>query len=79
MNKGTAESRLDGLERNYITFQVNHEKILKLENLDKTHAYFSTFLYDHVLCSMAPVKPNEVSRSTIFYTLDLIFFKIPSL
>ena len=47
-NKGNAESRLDGLERNYITFQVNHEKILKLENLDKTHAYFSTFLYDLV-------------------------------
>ena len=48
MNKGNAESRLDGLERNYITFQVNHEKILELENLDKTHVYFSTFLYDLV-------------------------------
>ena len=48
MNKGNAESRLEGLERNYIAFQVNHEKILKLENLDKTHAYFSTFLYDPV-------------------------------
>ena len=48
MNKGNAESRLEGLERNYITFQVNHEKILKLENLDKTRAYFSTFLYDLV-------------------------------
>ena len=48
MNKGNAESRLEGLERNYITFQVNHEKILKLENLDKTYAYFSTFLYDLV-------------------------------
>ena len=46
MNKGNAESRLSGLERNYTTFQVNHVKILKLENLDKTHAYFSTFLYD---------------------------------
>ena len=48
MNEGNAESRLGGLERNYITFQVNHEKILKLEKLDKTHAYFSTFLYDLV-------------------------------
>ena len=44
MNKGNAESRLAGLEINYTTFQVDHEKILKLEKLDKTHAYFSTFL-----------------------------------
>ena len=43
-----AESRLSGLERNYTTFQVNHKKIFKLENLDKTHAYFSTVLYDLV-------------------------------
>ena len=48
MNKGNAESHLEGLERNYITFLVNHEMILKLENLDKTHVYFSTFLYDLV-------------------------------
>ena len=36
MNKGNAESRLFGLEKNYTTFQGNHEKILKLEDLDKT-------------------------------------------
>ena len=38
MNEGNAESRLFGLEKNYTTFQVNHEKILKLEDLDKSHA-----------------------------------------
>ena len=48
MNKGNAESRLTGLERNNTTFQVNHEKILKFEDLDKTHAYFSNHLYDLV-------------------------------
>ena len=48
MNIVNAESRLAGLERNYTTFQVNHKKNLKLEHLDKTHAYFSTFLYDLV-------------------------------
>ena len=48
MKKGNAESRLTGLESNYTTFQVNHEKILKLEDLDKTHAYFSNHLYDLV-------------------------------
>ena len=41
MNKGNAESRLEGLERNYITFQVNHEKILKLENLDNSCLFFN--------------------------------------
>ena len=45
MSKGNAESCLFGLERNYTTFQVNYKKF---ENLDKTHAYFSTFLYDLV-------------------------------
>ena len=48
MDKGNAESRLFGLEKNYTTFQVNHEKILKLEDLDKTHVYFTTHLYDLV-------------------------------
>ena len=48
MNKGNAESRLTDLERNYTTFQVNHEKILKFEDLDKTHAYFSNHVYDLV-------------------------------
>ena len=48
MNKGNAESRLTGLERIYTSFQVNHEKILKLENLDMNHAYLSTHLPDLV-------------------------------
>ena len=48
MNKGNAESRLFGLKKNYTTFQVNHEKILKLEDLDKTHGYFTTHLFDLV-------------------------------
>ena len=58
INKGNAESRLDGFERNYITFQVNHEKILELENLDKTLAYFLTFLYDLVEDSFYDRKEN---------------------
>ena len=48
MNKGNAESRLFGLEKNYTTFQVNHKKILQLEDLDKTHRYFTTPLFDLV-------------------------------
>ena len=41
MNKGNAESRLDGLERNYITFQVNHEMILKLKILIRLMLIFN--------------------------------------
>ena len=48
MNEGNAETRLFGLEKNYTTFQVNHEKILKLEDLDKSHPYFTSGLYDLV-------------------------------
>ena len=48
MNEGNAEARLFGLEKNYATFQVKHEKILKLEDLDKSHAYFTSGLYDLV-------------------------------
>ena len=45
MDVGNAEARLFGLEKNYTTFQVNHEKILKLEDLD---TYFTSGLYDLV-------------------------------
>ena len=38
MNEGNTEACLFDLEKNYTTFQVNHEKILKLEDLDKSHA-----------------------------------------
>ena len=46
MTEGYAESRLTGLERNYTTFQVNHEKIMHLKELDKKHTYFTSKLYD---------------------------------
>ena len=36
MNGSNAEALLFVLEKNYATFQVNHEKILKLEDLDKS-------------------------------------------
>ena len=35
MTNAYAESRLTGLERNYTTFQINHEKIIYLKKLDK--------------------------------------------
>ena len=42
MIKGYAESRLAGLERHYTTFQVNHEKIMHLKELDKKHTYLTS-------------------------------------
>ena len=48
MNEGYAEARMYGLEQNYTTFQVNREKILKLEDLDKSHVYFTSSLHDLV-------------------------------
>ena len=48
MDEGNPGAHLFGLEKNYTTFQVNHEKILKLEDLDKSHAYFTSGLYDLV-------------------------------
>ena len=49
MNEGNAEAHLYGLEKNYTTFQVNHEKILKLEDLTKSHVYFTRGLHDLVV------------------------------
>ena len=57
MDEGNAEARLFGLEKNYTTFQVNHE-ILKLEDLDKSHAYFTSGLYDLVEDSFYDRKVN---------------------
>ena len=48
MTKGYAESRLTGLEKHYTTFQVNHEKIMHLKELDKEHVYFTSKLCDLV-------------------------------
>ena len=48
MNQDDAKARLFGLEKNYTTLQVNHEKILKLEDLGKSNAYFTSGLYDFV-------------------------------
>ena len=48
MTKGSAESLLAGLERHYTTFQVNHEKIMHLKELDKKHTYFTSKLCDLV-------------------------------
>ena len=48
MTKGYAESRLAGFERNYTTFQVNHEKIMHLKEFDKKHTYFTSKLCDLV-------------------------------
>ena len=48
MNERYAEARLYGLQKNYTTFQVNHEKILKLEVLDNSHVHFTSRLYDLV-------------------------------
>ena len=48
MTKCYAESRLTGLERRYTTFQVNHEKIMHLKELDKKHTYFTSKLCDLV-------------------------------
>ena len=48
MKKGYVESRLTGLERNYTTFQLNHEKIMHLKELDKEHIYFTSKLYNLV-------------------------------
>ena len=48
MTEGYAESRLAGLKRNYTSFQVNHEKIMHLQELDKKHTYFRSKLYDLV-------------------------------
>ena len=46
MNEGNEEARLFGLEENFTTFQVNHDKILKLEDLDKSQDYFVSGLYN---------------------------------
>ena len=48
MTKGYAESRLTGLERNYASFQSNHEKIMHLKELDRKHTYFTSELCDLV-------------------------------
>ena len=46
MTKGYAESRIIGLERHYTTFQINHEKIMHLKELNKNHTYFTSKLCD---------------------------------
>ena len=56
MNEDYAECRLYGLEKNYPTFHVNHEKILKLEDLDKSHVYFTSSLHDLVEDFLKPLR-----------------------
>ena len=48
MTKGNAEAPLADLEKSYITFQLNHEKIMLLKALDKNHDYFTTNLSERV-------------------------------
>ena len=48
MTEDYAELRLTGLERNDTTFQVNHEKIMHLKELDKKSTYFTSKFYDLV-------------------------------
>ena len=58
MNKGNAESRLEGLERNYITFQVNHEKILNSRILIRLMLIFQLFFMTSLKIVFMTAKGN---------------------
>ena len=87
MTRGNVNSRLQGLEDTFKTFQANHKKILTIKDLDKKHPYFTSNMNELVdfidslavaaMSNQIPPPPSPHAPSTLSLTASSFAHSLP--